>query len=162
YDGFDQSHPRNLLTTPLRKSAESGDKPEPLVATPLDGMAEALFQLSVLLQTEASNDAALLLARLALEAHGDDPIYLALLADVLHAENRSADALAAYREVPPDAPYGWQAQVKVGEELHRLGRDDEAVAYLKKLVESRTDRAEAAVELGDTLRAMKQFPAAVK
>ena len=125
-------------------------------------MGEALFQLSVLLQTEASNDAALLLARMALYARGDDPIYLALLADILDAESRTADASAAYRQVPPDAPYGWQAEVKVGEELHRLGRDDEAVAYLKKLVESRTDRSEAAIELGDTLRATKQFADAVK
>ena len=125
-------------------------------------MGEALFQLSVLLQTEASNDAALLLARMALYARGDDPIYLALLADILDAESRTADALAAYRQVPPDAPYGWQAEVKVGEELHRLGRDDEAVAYLKKLVESRPDRSEAAIELGDTLRATKQFADAVK
>ena len=162
YDSFDQGHPNNLLTQSLRKAAESGAKTAPIVATSLDGMGEALFQLSVLLQTEASNDAALLLARMALYARGDDPIYLALLADILDAENRTADALAAYRQVPPDAPYGWQAEVKVGEELHRLGRDDEAVAYLKKLVETRTDRSEAAIELGDTLRATKQFADAVK
>jgi tetratricopeptide (TPR) repeat protein len=162
YDSFDQGHPNNLLTQSLRKAAESGAKTAPIVATSLDGMGEALFQLSVLLQTESSNDAALLLARMALYARGDDPIYLALLADILDAENRTADALAAYRQVPPDAPYGWQAEVKVGEELHRLGRDDEAVAYLKKLVASRADRSEAAIELGDTLRATKQFADAVK
>ena len=162
YDNFDESHPHNLLIPPLRKAAESGAKPQPLVASSLDGMAEALFQLAVLLQTEASNDAALLLVRLALEAHSDDPIYQALLADILDAQNRTQEALVAYRAVPPDAPYGWQAQVKVGEELHRLGRDEEAVAYLKKLVASRPDRSEAAIELGDILRSMKQFAGAVK
>ena len=36
-----------------------------------------------------------------------------------------------------------QAQIKVGEELHKLGRDDEAIAYLQKLVDARTDRSEA-------------------
>ena len=59
YDSFDQGHPNNLLTQSLRKAAESGAKTAPIVATSLDGMGEALFQLSVLLQTEASNDAAL-------------------------------------------------------------------------------------------------------
>jgi tetratricopeptide (TPR) repeat protein len=162
YDSFDEGHPNNLLTPPLRKAAESGAKPQPLVATALDGMGEALFQLSVLLQTEASNDAALLLVRLALEAQSEDPIYQALLADTLDAQNRTAEALAAYRAVPADAPYGWQAQIKVGEELHRLGRDTEAVADLKKLVASRPDRSEAAIALGDILRGTKQFAGAVK
>jgi len=95
YDSFDQGHPNNLLTQSLRKAAESGTPIAPIVASSLDGMGEALFQLSVLLQTEASNDAALLLARMALYARGDDPIYLALLADILDAEGRTADALAA-------------------------------------------------------------------
>jgi len=162
YSSFEQGHPTTLLIGPLRKAAESGVKPAALVPTAVDGMGEALFQLAVLLQTEASNDAALLLVRLALDARPDEPIYQALLADILDAENRTAEALEAYRRVPPDAPYGWQAQVKVGDELHKLGRDDEAVAQFRKLVESRPDRAEAAIELGDTLRAMKQFAAAAK
>jgi tetratricopeptide (TPR) repeat protein len=162
YDSFEQSHPHTLLVGGLRQAAESGAKPEPLVPTALAGMGEALFQLSVLLQTEASNDAALLLIRLALAARGDEPIYNALLADILDSQNRTAEALAAYRLVPPDAPYGWQAQVKIGDELHKLGRDEEAVAYFRKLVDSRPDRAEAAIQLGDTLRAMKQFAEAAK
>src|SRR5206468_12742193 len=117
YSGFEQTHPRTLLAHSLQKAAQSGQKPEKIVPNSLDGMAEALFQLSVLLQTEASNDAALLLARLALDARSEDPIYRALVADVLDAEGRTAEALEAYRQVPADAPYGWQAQVKVGDEL---------------------------------------------
>ncbi len=162
YDSFEQSHPRTLLVAPLRKAAESGQKPEPLVPNSLDGMAEALFQLSVLLQTEASNDAALLLARLALDARPGDGIYQALLADILDAENRTAEALAAYQQVPADGPYGWQARIKVGDEMHKLGRDEEAVAYLRKLVDAEPGRAEAAIELGDVLRATKQFADAAK
>jgi tetratricopeptide (TPR) repeat protein len=162
YNAFEESHPRTLLAHSLKKAAESGKKPEPIVPSALDGMAEALFQLSVLLQSEASNDAALLLGRLALDARSEDPIYRALVADILDAQGRTAEALDAYRQVPPDGPYGWQAQVKVGDELHKLGRDEEAAAYLKKLVASRPDRAEAAIELGDTLRAMKSFAEAAK
>ena len=162
YDSFEKDHPRTLLVASLRKAAKSGAKPAPLVPTSLDGMAEALFQLSVLLQTEASNDAALLLVRLALDVRSDDPIYRALVADVLDAQDRTAEALEVYRQVPPDAPYGWQAQVKVGQAMHKLGRDPEAIAYLEKLVESRPDRSEAAIELGDTLRATKQFAEAAK
>ncbi len=162
YDSFEKNHPRTVLIRSLRKAAEGAAKPEPAVPTSLDGMGEALFQLSILLQSESSNDAALMLARLALYARNGDPIYLALVADILDAEDRTADALDAYRQVPPDAAYGWQAQIKVGEELHKLGQDDEAVAYLTKLVESQPDRAEAAIELGDTLRAMKRFTEAAK
>ncbi len=162
YDSFEKNHPRSLLSAPLRKAMAAGGKPAPVVATAADGMAEALFNLAVLLQGENSNGVALLMARLALAGRSNDSIFLVLLADVLDAQSRAEPALALYRQVPPDAPYGWQAQIKVGDELHKLGRDDEAVAYLQKLVESRPDRAEAAVELGDILRAQKRFAEAAK
>jgi tetratricopeptide (TPR) repeat protein len=162
YATFEKDHPRTLLTAPLRKAMAAGTKPAPLVATVADGMAEALFNLAVLLQGENSDDVALIMARLALAGRSSDPIFHVLLADVLDAQSRSEAALALYRQVPPEASYGWQAQIKIGEELHKLGRDDAAVSYLQKLVASRTDRAEAAVELGDVLRADKRFADAAK
>jgi tetratricopeptide (TPR) repeat protein len=162
YSSFEKNHPRTLLAAPLRKAMAAGGKPTAVVAIAADGMAEALFNLAVLLQGENSDDVALLMARLALAGRGDDPIFHVLLADVLDAQSRSEPALALYRQVPPEAPYGWQAQIKVGEELHKLGRDDEAVAYLQKLVAGQPDRAEAAVQLGDILRADKRFAEAAK
>ena len=162
YADFEKDHPRTLLTAPLRKALAAGAKPAPVVATAADGMAEALFNLSVLLQGENSNDVALMMARLALAGRGNDPIFLVLMADVLDAQSRDEPALALYRQVPADAPYGWQAQIKVGEELHKLGRDDEAVAYLQKMVDAKPDRSEAAVQLGDILRAGKRFAEAAK
>jgi tetratricopeptide (TPR) repeat protein len=125
-------------------------------------MCEALFNLAVLLQGENSNDVALLMARLALEGRPDDSLFIVLLADVLDTQNHPEDALALYRKVPADSPYGWQAQVKIGEELHKLGNDDEAIAWLQKQVDSRPDRPEAAAELGDILRASKRFAEAAK
>jgi tetratricopeptide (TPR) repeat protein len=162
YSSFEKNHARTLLAAPLRKAMAAGGKPTAVVAIAADGMAEALFNLAVLLQGENSDDVALLMARLALAGRGDDPIFHVLLADVLDAQSRSEPALALYRQVPPEAPYGWQAQIKVGEELHKLGRDDEAVAYLQKLVAGQPDRAEAAVQLGDILRADKRFAEAAK
>jgi tetratricopeptide (TPR) repeat protein len=116
----------------------------------------------VLLQGENSNDVALLMARLATEGRPGDPLFNVLLADVLDAQSHTEDALALYHKVPPDSPYGWQAQIKIGEELHKLDRDDEAAAYLQKLVDSRPDRPEAAAQLGDILRAGKHFAEAAK
>jgi len=162
YAGFEKTHPRSLLTAPLRKEMAAGSKTAPIVSTPADGMAEALFNLAVLLQGENSNDVALLMARLATEGRPDDPLFNVLLADVLDAQSHAEDALALYRQVPPGSPYGWQAQIKIGEELHKLGRDDEATAYLQKLVDSRPDRPEAAAQLGDILRAGKHFAEAAK
>ncbi len=162
YADFEKNHPRTLLLAPLRKAMAAGGKPAPVVVSAADGMAEALFNLAVLLQGENSNDVALIMARLALAGRGDDPIFHVLLADVLDSQGRSEPALALYRQVPPDAPYGWQAEIKVGEELHKLGRDEEAVAYLQKLVTAKLDRSEAAVQLGDILRADKRFAEAAK
>lgn len=162
YADFEKTHPRSLLTAPLRKALAAGGKPAPIVVTPADGMAEALFNLAVLLQGENSNDVALLMARLATEGRPDDSLFTVLLADVLDEQNHPEDALALYRKIPADSPYGWQAQIKVGEELHKIGNDDEAIAWLQKLVDSRPNRPEAAAQLGDILRANKRFAEAVK
>jgi tetratricopeptide (TPR) repeat protein len=162
YAIFEQEHPGSFLVEPLRRAMKQGGKPKPIVGSPLEGMAESLYQLAGLLQSNQSSDAALTLARLALDGRPDDPIYLSLLAEALESQSQTAAALAAFRQVPPDGLYGWEAQIKVADELHKLGQDDEAIATLQKLIDSRPDRAEAAIELGDVLRAVNRFPEAVK
>ena len=162
YAAFEKTHPRSLLTAPLRKQLAAGGKTQPIIATAADGMAEALFNLAVLLQGENSNDVALLMARLAVEGRPNDSLFTVLLADVLDAQVPQRGCARPLSQGAADSPYGWQAQIKIGEELHKLGRDDEAVAYLQKLVDSQTDRPEAAVELGDVLRADKRFAEAAK
>ena len=161
YKSFEEGHPGSYLMEPLRKAAQAGGVPKPIVGNPLQGVAECLFDLAVLLQTEQSDDAALMLSRLALFARNDDSIYISLLADILDSQSQYEEALALYKQVPPDAAYGWQAQIKIADELHKLGRKDEAVAALKKLVDARPERAEAAIELGDILRADSRFAEAV-
>jgi tetratricopeptide (TPR) repeat protein len=162
YAAFDQDHPGTFLIEPLRRAMAGGAKPKAIIGTPLEGMAESLFNLAVLLQTEQSNDTALALSRLAFIGRGDDPIYLSLLADVLDSQSQYAAALEIYRQVPLDAPYGWQAEIKIADELHKLGRKDEAIATLQKLIDARPERAEAAVELGDVLRIDNRFAEAAK
>ncbi len=162
YATFEQEHPGSLLVAPLRRAMKESGKPKAIVGSPLEGMAESLYQLAGLLQSNQSSDAALTLVRLALEGHPDDPIYLSLLAETLDSQSQTAAALAVFRQVPPEGLYGWEAEIKVADELHKLNHDDEAVATLQKLIDSRPDRAEAAIELGDVLRAASRFPEAVK
>jgi tetratricopeptide (TPR) repeat protein len=162
YATFEQEHPGSFLVAPLRRAMKEAGKPKPIVGSPLEGMAESLYQLAGLLESNQSSDAALTLVRLALAAHPDDPIYLSLLAETLDSQSQTAAALAVFRQVPPDGLYGWEAQIKVADELHKLGRDDEAVAALQKLIDSQPGRAEAAIELGDVLRSASRFPEAVK
>jgi tetratricopeptide (TPR) repeat protein len=162
YATFEQEHPGSFLVEPLRRAMKEAGKPKPIVGSPLEGMAESLYQLAGLLESNQSNDAALTLVRLALDAHPDDPIYLSLLAETLDSQSQTAAALAVFRQVPADGLYGWEAQIKVADELHKLGHDDEAVTTLQKLIASEPARAEAAIELGDVLRSASRFAEAVK
>jgi len=162
YAIFDQEHPGSFLVAPLRRAMKEAGKPKAIVGSPLEGMAESLYQLAGLLQSNQSSDAALTLVRLALEGRPDDPIYLSLLAETLDSQSETAAALAAFRQVSPDGIYGWEAQIKVADELHKLGRDDEAVATLQKLIDGQPARAEAAIELGDVLRSDSRFVEAAK
>src|SRR5262249_56918386 len=97
-------------------------------------------------------DMALLFTRMAVDVRPRFAISQLLLADILEEEERSADAVAIYREVTDDPTFGWQAELSVASGLDDIGKTEDAVAMLRKLMAEHTDRIEAAVRLGNVLR----------
>jgi Flp pilus assembly protein TadD len=127
--------------------------PAPLVATPTQGMAEALFDLASLVSQSASPQVGLLSTRLALALRPDFPYARVLLANALISEGRIDPALAVLQTIDPATPLGWTAALSSAQLLSDEGRQAKAETLLRRLVAARPQAPEPLVALGDVLRA---------
>lgn len=133
-----------------------------LVADSKSGLTEALFDVASAANQPQSRDLALIVIRLALSLRPDHGLARMLLADLLEDYERPAAARKVYLEVPANSPLYWSARLRAATALDRMERTDEAIGELKKLVGERTERPEAALRLGDILRARSRFSEAIE
>jgi Flp pilus assembly protein TadD len=138
-----------------------GEIPPRVVASPRDGLAEALFDLASILNQRETLDASLIYARLALDLRPDFPLVQMLIAEVAQDQQHTAEALADYRAVDPKSPLAWPARLRAAAALDTLDRTDEAVAELKRMAAERPHSPEPMIELGDLLRGRDRFAEAV-
>jgi tetratricopeptide (TPR) repeat protein len=131
----------------------AGDKPAPLVATPVEGVAEALFGLAASLSDNASADVSVLYLRMALYLRPDFALAQILLADRFDRLGRYEDAIAAYRAVDAASPFHHMAALGLALDLSRAGQADAAIAELKRLTAADAKDGDAWIALGDTYRA---------
>ncbi|WP_162913316.1 tetratricopeptide repeat protein [Rhodospirillaceae bacterium SYSU D60014] len=151
-----------VLIEPLLRSLESDTPPPPVVATLREGFAEALFDLATVLYQENASDLALIYTRMALDMRPQLPIAQMLLGDILIGQERIADAVEAYRDIPRSSPLHWQARLNIAECLDMLGETEEAIATLRAMSEERPDRQDAPLRLGNLLRSKERFAEAAE
>lgn len=130
---------------------------EPLVRTPIEGMAEALFDLASLLNQQNLDDLAMVMVRLSLHLQPDLDIGLLLAADILEDSDRTEQAIAMYRRIPTSSPLAWSARLRSATLLDDLGRTDDAIATLAALADERPARPDALIAMGDLLRGKERF-----
>jgi tetratricopeptide (TPR) repeat protein len=113
----------------------SAQGPAPGSFTPAQGAAVALFMLSVLIAQDPTSREQLAPLSLAMAI---DPALEApriAFADAMQALNQGETARRVLAAVPPASPYFENAQSQIAYGLGAEGRDDEAVATLKALVD---------------------------
>ncbi|MGE5268431.1 MAG: tetratricopeptide repeat protein [Thiohalocapsa sp.] len=135
--------------------------PQPTIRTPVDGLAEAMFDLASVLNQVETVDLALLYDRFALALRPQFPLAQLLLSDVLSAQNKPDESLAVLAEIAPGTPYYWSAQLRGAINLDTLDRSDEAIAKLREMSSQHPELIGAAVQLGDILRNKKRYSEAV-
>jgi tetratricopeptide (TPR) repeat protein len=136
-----------------RINAGSAAKTAPLVGSPAEGVAEALFGLAASLSDNASADVSVLYLRMALYLRPDFPLADILLAERFDQLERYADAVAAYRAVDAASPFRHMAAMGLALDLSRSNHADAAIAELQKLTMAEPKDSEAWIALGDTYRA---------
>ncbi len=161
YRSMLERNPGSALFEVALERLEAGGTPQPSVATPTEGMAEALFNLASLLSQERAEEIALVHAHLALWLKPDFDVVRVLIGEVLQGQGRGAEAIAIYRQVPARSPYSWMAGLRVANELEGLERVDEAAAELEALAAARPARFEPLYRLGSLLRSRERFEEAV-
>jgi Flp pilus assembly protein TadD len=139
----------------------SGKIPPRIVASPRDGIAEAMFDVASVLDQPETLDASLIYARLALDLRPDFPLAQLLIAEIDEDLQHTADALAEYRAVDPKSALGWTARLRAANALDALDRTDEAAAELQRMAAERPQDPDPLVELGDILRGRSRFAEAV-
>lgn len=124
----------------------------PLVTTPAQGLAEALFDVAAALQGEGAGDMALLYGRIALHLRPDQPLVRLLVGEALMGRDRHAEALETFRAITGDPAVTWTPRLRAADALRRLGRGEEAMALLGAMAAERPERTDALVRLGDLHR----------
>ena len=157
YDGYLAENEESVwLETVLGRLAR-GEKPGPVLTSPLHGIAEALFDAASDVPQESGNDAGLLYARLALDIRPDFDVARILVGETFEALMRPEDALGMYRSVNPASAFAWTARLRAAANLAELKRVDEAVAELRIAVAERPERSDSAITLGDVLRQAERY-----
>ncbi len=149
------------VTAPALARIKAGEKPDGLIRNAADGAAEALFGIAASLTDAQSADVSILYLRMSLYLRPDLGLAQILLADRFETMRKFDSAIAIYHAIEPASPYFRMAQIQAGLDEQRLGKNDDAVADLKKLVSADPKDSEAWVALGDTYRASEKFADAV-
>jgi tetratricopeptide (TPR) repeat protein len=149
------------VTRPGLARISSGAKPEAMIRNPSDGAAEALFGIAASLTDAQSADVSILYLRMALYLRPDLGLAHVLLADRFETLRKFDAAIAIYHAIEPGSPYFRMAQIQAALDEQRLGKNDDAVADLKKLVTAEPNDGESWIALGDTYRSGDRFAEAV-
>ena len=161
YESFLKANPGSSMIAAALKSVRAGEPAAPVVGQGSHGIAEALFNLGSLLSQERSQDVGLVHVHLALRLRPDFTVAQILLGEVLQAQERSAEAVTVYREIPAASPFAYMARLRIAEELERLDKTEDAVQELESVAAAEPARAEALIRLGNLLRTKERFEEAV-
>ncbi|HEX3756626.1 MAG TPA: tetratricopeptide repeat protein, partial [Rhizomicrobium sp.] len=150
-----------VVTGPGIARIAAGQKAEPLIRTPEDGAAEALFGIAASLTDPQSADSSILYLRMAMYLRPDLTLGNVLLADRFETLHKFEEAIAIYHAIPTDSPYYRIAAQQAALDESRLNKDAAAIADLKKLVASAPNDAESWIALGDAYRGAERYDLAV-
>ncbi len=161
YNNYGRLAPDHPIIENALQRIKGGIAPAPLVKTPADGMAEALYGLASALAQESGIDISILYTQLALYLRGDFDVARTLLADLYERGDRLDDAISAYGRIARTSPLYQNAQIQIAVDLDRLDKSKEAIARLRTLIRQYPDSIEPLTALGDILRGRKEYAAAV-
>lgn len=156
-ESFIALSPDHPLAEDELRRLNAGEMPAPLVTDAAEGVAEALYGLGSALATDPSSNLAELYLNLALYMRPDFDIARSLLAGTYEAQERWADAIAAYDKVGKGTPLYMTARIQSALSLDRLDKEAEAISILERLAKDDPEAVEPHVAMGDIYRAKEKY-----
>ncbi|SHE71232.1 Flp pilus assembly protein TadD, contains TPR repeats [Kaistia soli DSM 19436] len=157
-DTFAKSSAAQPLIQKLADEIKAGKTPAPLITTVQQGAAEVLYGIGAALSTEKGGDE-LGTVYLQLGRYLDpksDLITMAL-GDLLQGAQQFERSIAVFQQVPKASPLRRAADMQIAVDLDALGRSDDAIRQLKRLVAANPMDFEALTSLGTIYRGGKRF-----
>lgn len=128
-----------------------------VVASPVEGMAEAHLTLAGALRGRGGADYALALTRLALRLRPDFAAARLLAAEALSDEGQHAAALAEVERIGREDPLAGMAGLRRASLLDRMDRAEEAIAAFRRVAAAFPRASQPHARLGDMLRARERW-----
>ncbi len=147
--------------TMMEKSGTVPQEPEDRIASPMEGLAQALFDMASVLYGEYQ-DSARLFAQMSLYLNPNLNDSRILLGHMAARVGRYDDAIAFYQQIDPrdDEELEIKLQRQIAELLEQSDRSDQAIGVLKKLVD-KTNSLDAQIQLGDSYRHIEDYTKAL-
>ncbi len=138
--------------------AHAGLLPAPLAPNARAGLAEAIFGVSAYLAARQQRvDLPLLYLQLALHLRPNFPAARLLLADLYGGIKRHEAAIRILGGVDRKSIYARQARVQIAQYLHKMGRQEEAIASMRQLAAEDPQDLESVASLATMLRMSSRF-----
>ncbi|MGN6471397.1 MAG: tetratricopeptide repeat protein [Rhizobiaceae bacterium] len=147
-DKADQFAPDRLQIAALRKDIKAGATVAPMIADVNEGAAEILLDLGTALTRSGGEDFVRLYLEYALVLAPKSDALLLQLGVVADQQKNTEEAIAFFKRVSADSPMKHVAEMQIGLDLADLGRNDEAIEHLKKVLAGDPDDIKAYLALG--------------
>lgn len=134
---------------------------QPLVNSPAEGVAEALFGIAASLNDRRSVEVAILYLNITLYLRPNFDLARVLLASHYERMQNFDMANSFYLRIQPSSPYFAMTQIQAAINDGRLGEHEAGVAKLKALVDRGSQDPDAWTAMGDLLRTSDRFGEAV-
>lgn len=157
YESFDKKLARHPLVLEGLRETKAGKKLSPLVDSPQQGAAEALYGIGASLTRRGGEDLALVYLQLALYLNPNHSLALLSLADLYESVKKPQMAIKVYERVAANSPLKRNAQIQLATDLDAVDRTDEGIKILKTVVAEDPKDIEAIMALGNIERSRKKF-----
>jgi len=154
-----EGHP---LARDLQARLEAGERPDLLVSTPMEGMAEAFYGLGEALTGDGGVSVGAVYLQFALYLVPDSIFALTALANAYEATKRYDAAIATYDRVKKDSPLQLSIEIRKALNLNQLERVDEAQKVLDDLAGSHPQDIQPLDALGNIMRQRKRYSEAAE
>ncbi len=161
YQGISNSTALAPLATAGLARLAKGEKPDPMVHSAEEGVAEGLLNIASTITDAQDADVSILYLRMVLYLRPDMALASILLADRYEALQKYDEAVAIYSKVDKNSPYYRMAAVQAARDQGRLEHNDLAIAQLKALAQGMPKDGEVWLALGDAYRDANKFDDAV-
>ncbi|WP_404422542.1 tetratricopeptide repeat protein [Thalassospira australica] len=160
YESYMDRHPQSLAMPYQLDRLAKGEPPNTTVLTPASGLAEAYLDIATLLSQENAVDPALLMARYSLSLRPGDDITRLLVGEIMEIQKRFDAAITVYQSIPITSSHSWNARLRAASSYEQVGEIDAAIDILQKMINERSDRPDALIQLGDILRIDQDYTGA--